>query len=157
AVGVPDDRLGRRPDDQLLLQLRLGIHLDFAGVGLQPVVRDDGALLGEALGHLLFALKEALGDEQREIGVDGAGRLEGAVEAALHVLPEGVAVGFDDHTAADVGILGQPGAVDDVLIPLRVVGGSAGDRLLVLLGGLLLPALFLLGHAALRKRPRARR
>ena len=50
-VGVPDDRLARRADDQLLLQLGLGIddHAAAVGVVLQAVVGDDGALLGEAL------------------------------------------------------------------------------------------------------------
>ena len=88
----------------------LGIDVQrLARLGLQPVVRDDGALLGEALGHLLFLGEEALGDEQREVGVDVAGVLEHAVEAALHLLPDGVAVRLDDHAAAHVGVLGQPG------------------------------------------------
>ena len=91
-------------------------------LGLEPVVRDDGALLGEALGHLLFLGEEALGDEQREVGVDVAGVLEQAVEGALHLLPDGVAVRLDDHAAADVGVLGQPGLLDDVEVPLGIVG-----------------------------------
>ncbi len=44
------------------------------------MVRDDGALLGEALGHLLFLGQEALGNEQGEVGVDVAGVLEETVE-----------------------------------------------------------------------------
>ena len=88
---------------------------------LEPVVRDDGALLGEALGHLLFLGQERLGNEQREVGVDVAGVLEHAVEGPLHLLPDGVAVRLDDHAAADVGVLGQPGVLDDVEIPLRIV------------------------------------
>ena len=36
------------------------------GIGLEPIVRDDGAFLGEPLGHLLFLGEERLGDEQRE-------------------------------------------------------------------------------------------
>src|SRR5262249_25945626 len=46
---------------------------------------------------------------------------------ALHPLPDGVAVRLDDHAAADVGVLGKSGALDDVEIPLRVVVGPFGD------------------------------
>ncbi len=40
-----------------------GVRIDvqrLARLGLQPVVRDDGALLGEPLGHLLFLLARKL-------------------------------------------------------------------------------------------------
>ena len=74
------------PNDQRLFELGVGIDLDaLAGDGLEAVVRDDGALLGEALGHLLFPGQERLGNEQREIGVDVAGVLEHAIEGALHL------------------------------------------------------------------------
>ena len=99
------------------------------GIGLEPIVGDDGAFLGEALGHLLFLGQERLGDEQREVGVDVAGVLEHAVEGPLHLLPDGVAVRLDDHAAAHVGVLGQAGALDDVEIPLGVILGTRGDLL----------------------------
>jgi hypothetical protein len=54
---------------------------------------DDGALHREALDVLGLLREEALGDEQREVGVDVAGRLEAAVEVALDRLPDGVALG----------------------------------------------------------------
>ena len=77
---------------------------------LEAIVRDDGALLGEALAMLrLLARRKRLGDEEREVGVDVAGVLEHAVEGALHLLPDGVAVRLDDHAAAHVGVLGQAG------------------------------------------------
>ena len=91
--------------------LAVGIDLNaLAGDGLEPVVRDDGAFLGEALGHLLFLGEERLGNEQRKVGVDVAGVLEHAIEGALHLLPDGVAVRLDDHAAAHVGVLRQAGA-----------------------------------------------
>jgi hypothetical protein len=84
-------------------------------------VRDDGAFLGEALGHLLFLGEEALGDEQREVGVRVPGVLEHPVEGPLHLLPDGIAVRLDDHAAADVAVLGQPGVLHDIEIPLRII------------------------------------
>ena len=128
-VGVPDDRLGGGPDDQRLFELGVGIDdQPFAGDRLEPMMRDDGAFLGEALGHLLFLGEERLGDEQRKVGVDVAGVLEHAVEGPLHLLPDGVAVRLDDHAAAHVGVLRQAGVLDDVEIPLRVIVAAFGDR-----------------------------
>ena len=48
-----------------------------------------------------------LGDEQREVGVLGAAGLDAGVDLGLHPLPERVAVGADDHGAADRAVLGQ--------------------------------------------------
>ncbi len=84
-------------------------------------MRDHGAFLGEPRGVLLFLGQERQGDEQREIGVDVAGGLEPVVEFALHLFPDGVAVGFDDHAAAHRRMLGEVGAFDDVEVPLRVI------------------------------------
>ena len=42
----------------------------------------------EALHVLLLLLEEALGDEEREVGVDVAGLLDAAVHVRLHVLPD---------------------------------------------------------------------
>ena len=74
-----------RADDERLLELLA------AGVG------DDGELGGEALDVLGLASQVALGDEEREVGVLVAGRLDPAVELALEQLPDAVAVGADDH------------------------------------------------------------
>jgi hypothetical protein len=59
-----DDRLGRRPDDEPLLEL------------LVAAVRHPGHLRREALDVLGLLHQQALGDEQREVGVDVAGGLE---------------------------------------------------------------------------------
>ena len=90
-------------------------------IGLQPMVRDDRALLGEALDVLGLLLQEAHRDEQREVRVLVAGGLEHRVEPPLDVLPDGVAPRLDDHAAADVGVLGQVGGLDHLLVPLGVV------------------------------------
>ena len=82
---------------------------------------DDGAFLGESLGHLLFAGQERFGNEEREISVDVAGVLEHAVEGRCMLFPDGVAMRLDDHAAAHVGVLGQAGALHDVEIPLGII------------------------------------
>ena len=49
---------------------------------------DDGQLGAEALDVLGLALEVALGDEQREVGVLGAGGLDAGVDLGLHPLPD---------------------------------------------------------------------
>ena len=60
---------------------------------LPPPMGDDGQLGAEALDVLGLALEVRLRDEQREVGVLGAGRLDAGVDLGLHALPDGVAVG----------------------------------------------------------------
>ena len=110
----------RRPHDERLLELARRHELA-VGVGLEPMVRDDRALLREALDVRGFLLQERQRDEQREVRVLVARRLEHVVERALHVLPERVAPRLDDHAAAHGRVLGEVGAGDDLLVPLGVV------------------------------------
>ena len=53
-----------------------------------------------------------------------AGGLEHVVEGALHLVPDGVAVGFDDHASADGGVLGEVGADNEFVVPFGVVFGA---------------------------------
>src|SRR4026207_405713 len=94
-----------------------------------PADRDPGALGREALDVLLLALEQALRDEEREVGVDVAGLLDAPVHVALHVLPDAVAVGLDDHAALDRAVVGEVGLEHDVQVPLRVILGLRGDLL----------------------------
>ncbi len=98
------------------------------------MVRDDGAFLREALDVRRLLLQERQRDEQREVRVLMAGRLEHVVERALHVLPQGVAPRLDDHAAANGRVLGEVRGPDDLLIPLGVVlvasGRDGGARLI---------------------------
>ena len=123
AVRIPDDRLARRPDDQVLLQAGVGVRDQPLSVvrHLEPGVRDDGALLGEAFYVLGLASQEGLRDEDGEIRVLVPRLFEHPVEHALHILPERVAVGTDDHAAPDGGVVRELGAPDDVQVPLRIV------------------------------------
>ena len=122
-IGVPDDRLRRRAHDQLLLQFGVGIDHDALplGIVLQTVMRHHGALLGKSLDVVGLLREEGFGDEKREIGVLVSRILEHLVQRGLHLLPDGVAVGFDDHTSADGGVLRKSRLHDQVVIPLRVV------------------------------------
>src|SRR5262249_18815072 len=134
-----------RPDDQFLFEPRIGIDDEpLPRNRLEPMMRNDGTLLGETLGHLFFFGKERFRNEEREIGVNVACLLEHAVERPLHLLPDGVAVWPNDHAAADVGILRQLGPVDDVEVPLRIVVGPGRDLFLLVVVSLLGS---LLGHA----------
>ena len=120
-----DDRLRGGTNDERLLELCLGIGNEPAVfAGDQAVVSDDRAFLREPLDVLGFLLEEALGDEQRKVGVLVPGGLEHAVEDALDVFPDGVAPGLDHHATAYRRSLRQIGGANDFLVPLRVVFGA---------------------------------
>src|SRR5262249_33644214 len=93
------------------------------------MMRDNGAFLGKAGGHLLFAFEKGFRDKEREISVDVAGVLEHAVESALHSFPNRIAVRLDDHAATHIGVFRHAGILDDIEIPLRVIDAAFGDGL----------------------------
>ena len=154
AEHVPDHRLRRRPHDQRLLELGARVGLDAAlavGVGrrAQPVVRDDGALLGEALDVLGLLREEGDGDEEGEVGVLHALRLDTPVEVGADAVPQRHAARLDDHAAACGSAVGQVGRRDDLLIPLREVFAPRSEAALLLLLLLLLGWRLLLRTAGL--------
>src|SRR5438552_3630858 len=104
-----------RPDRERLRQL------------LPSPARDDGDLGGEPLDVLRLLLQEAHRNEEREVGVDVAGRLDAAVQLLLDVLPDGVAVRLDHHAAAHRRVVRQVRLGDEIEIPLRVVLRARGD------------------------------
>jgi hypothetical protein len=98
-------------------------------------MRDDRALLREALDVLGLLLEEALRDQQRKVRVLVAGLLEAGVQPALDVLPQRVAPRLDHHAAAHRRLLGEIGRLDHLLIPLGIVFcPRRTDRVLFLLG-----------------------
>ncbi len=124
---VADDGLRGRTDDERFFEFAGGLEAALPIV-FETVVCDDRALLGESLHVLGFFFQEALGDEQREVGVAVAGVFETLVERALDVFPDGVAPGLDHHASAHRGSLGQVGGTHHLLVPLGVVFGSCrGD------------------------------
>ena len=105
-VRIPDNGLGGRAHDELFLELSLRVDDDApVRAGLQAVVGDDGALLSKALDVVGLLAEEALRDEEGEVCVVVTRFLKHVIELALHALPDSVAVGLDDHTAAYGGAL----------------------------------------------------
>jgi hypothetical protein len=62
--------------------------------------------------------QEALGDEQREVGVLVTRRFEAVVEVALDALPDGVPVGPYGEGAAHGPVVGQLRHSDQLQVPL---------------------------------------
>ena len=139
--GGADHRLRGGADDERLLELRGRIGDEAArAVRYQPVVGNDRHLLGEALDVLGLLLEIGERDEEREIAILVAGRLDSVVEEALDPLPDAVTPGANDHAAAHARFLGEVGFGDDGLVP----GGEirlAGDGECVLHGGATCPNL----------------
>ena len=109
AVRIPDDRFGRRPDDQRLFKL------------LATGVRHDRNFGSKAFHVLGFLLKKALRNEHREIRVLMPGFLEHAVERLLHFFPDGIAIGTNDHAALDWRVFGEFCGGDNVGIPAGII------------------------------------
>ena len=87
---------------------------------------DPGDLRVEALDVIGLPVEQGLGHEQREVDVVVPGGLDVAVELVAHRLPDGEAVGPDDHAAAHRRVAGQLCLQDDVVVPagevLRLTG-----------------------------------
>jgi hypothetical protein len=115
---VVDHRLAGRAEDDRLVQL------------LAPAVGDDGELGREALDVLGLELEEGLRDEEREVGVLGAGLLDAPVELGLQQLPDPVPPGPDHHGAGSGAVVGHLGAGDHLLVPAREVLLPRDDRAL---------------------------
>jgi hypothetical protein len=103
---VADHSLGGRAHDQRFGERGVGVRHQAAALGLKPVMGDDRHLLGEPLHMLALLREEAQGNEEREIAVVVAERLDAAVQLRLDQLPDAVAPRLDDHTAAHRGDLG---------------------------------------------------
>ena len=90
-------------------------------------MRHHGAFLGESRHVLRFATEEGFGDEEREICVLHARLLEHLVKRALHLLPDGVAVGFDDHASAHGGLLCEICFQGEIVVPLGIIVRPFGN------------------------------
>ena len=102
-VGVPDDGLGSRADDELLIELCVRINLNLFAIlcRTEAVVGNYGTLLGETCHVLSLTREETLRDEEREVCVLYTCLLKHLVELLLHLLPDSVTVWFDNHTTTN--------------------------------------------------------
>ena len=71
--------------------------------------------------------QKAFGNEHRHGHVLVSRGLETAVQFGLHALPEGVAVGLDDHAAAHGRVIDQVGLENNVGVPLREILAAGRD------------------------------
>ena len=115
-VHRPDHHFGGRAHDQFLLEV------------LVAAARHPRHLRRESVDMFLLFHEQAFGNEQREIRVDVARRLESRVQEALDVLPDRVAVRTDDHAALDRRVVGHLGALHHVEVPLGKILRTRRDR-----------------------------
>ena len=102
-VGGADDGFAGGPNDEGFCECGGGGGAESAfGGGFEAVVGDDCAFFGEAFDVFGFFCEVGQGDEEGEVGVFVTGCLEHCVKVALHVFPESVTPGFDDHATAHV-------------------------------------------------------
>jgi hypothetical protein len=85
-------------------------------------MRDDRHFLRETIDMVGFLLKEAQGNEKREIAVLHPRILDRGVHYRLNPFPDAIAPRLDDHAAAYARFLGKIGFGNDILIPGREVG-----------------------------------
>src|SRR5258706_13308903 len=70
---------------------------------------------------LRLALEEAVGNEQGEVHVFVTSGFDACVHRLLHVFPQRVAVGLDDHAAPHRRLVREAGFFHQVRLPLREV------------------------------------
>ena len=130
-VRIPDDGFGSRTHDKLLFEFRIRVHDDTLPVGIvhQAVVRHHGALLGETLHMVGLTAEKRLGYEKREIGIDMARLLEHVVQSPVHLLPDGISVWLYHHASANSRTFGKTRLHHEVVVPLRIILGTAGQLL----------------------------
>lgn len=136
-VGAPNDRLACGANDERFFKFGRGIdfHARLVGGGAQTVVGDDSAFLREAFHVLSFFTEEVDRNEKGKVSVAMTGCFKATIEFLLHFLPDRVAIGSDDHTAADGGMIREFRFANDVEIPLGIVLGAGSDPRAAFFGG----------------------
>ena len=114
-IGIPDDRFRRRTDDKRLFE--------FGSAG----VSNDSHFRGKSFDVFGFFLQEAFRYEHREICVHMAGFLEHPIQRLLHLFPDGIAVGADDHATLNWRVIREFCCGNHIGIPPGVVLTALGD------------------------------
>ena len=115
----------------VLAEQRLRGRTDAETLG-KRILSADGhpcALGSKALHMVLFPLKQALGNKHRHIDVFMSEPLEAGIHVLLHILPDRIAVGANDHTSLYPGIVGKLCLFHHVGIPLSKIHVHGGDLL----------------------------
>mmetsp|Transcript_13836 Transcript_13836/g.24500 ORF Transcript_13836/g.24500 Transcript_13836/m.24500 type:complete len:293 (-) Transcript_13836:313-1191(-) len=141
---VVHDRLAGRPHHQRLLQV------------LTATLGDQSQLGRKAFHVVRLLLNERIRDELREVTVGVPRLLETPVQKALQSLPNGEAVGTDNHRAAHWAIVSQLSTLHYVQVPSAIVFALGRDALLAYLALPAAPLLLLLLLLLLPLRQRRR-
>ena len=110
-----------------MMTSEVGTHDQRLGELLVAAAGDPRHLRREPLDVFLLLHQEACRNEEREVGVDVAGRLEATVQPLLDQLPDRVAVRPDRHAALDLGVVGELRPPHDIEIPAGKVLGLRRD------------------------------
>jgi len=86
-------------------------------------------LFGKTVYMAGFLAEKRFGNKKRKIGIAVTCLLELFVENCLHLFPNGISIGFYNHTAPYGRILGEPCFNYNIVVPLRVVDLAFGDIL----------------------------
>ena len=132
-IGIPDNGLRCRADDEFFLQFRVGIDHHALAVGrhLQAVMGDYRALLRKTFDVLRLAAEERFRNEKREIGIDVPRLLEHPVKLLLHLLPDCISVGLDHHTSPNGGLFRQIRFHYEVVVPAGIIFLAVDDLFVV--------------------------
>src|SRR4029453_2765891 len=98
AIGIPNDGLRRRPDNQRLFKL------------LTATVRDHSDFWSEPFDMLRLLLQKVLRNEQWKVGILVPGFLKHPIKRLLHFFPDGIAIGANDHAALYRGVIRKFGS-----------------------------------------------
>ena len=85
-----------------------------------------GALFGEPLYVFGLTREERLWNQEWEVGVLCSRFLKHTVKLLLHLFPDGITIGFDNHTSSHGGLFRQVGFHNQVVKPLTIIVGTLG-------------------------------
>ena len=97
------------------------------GIGFEAIVGDHSTFFGKALNVVSFFGKIALGDEHREVSILHTGSLKTSIQILLNALPNGIAIRFNHHTAAHIGLFGKVCFHHQFVVPARVIYAAFGQ------------------------------
>ena len=116
-VKITEQRLRGRTHAEPLLQR------------FKPAVCHPRNLRRKALHMVFLLLKQTLRYEHWHVYILHPGLFKCRVKLLLNLLPDGIACGFDNHTALHARVVAQLRLLHDICVPLREILLHRGDRL----------------------------